>query len=674
MKRTTLLCFFMVVLWTGVAAFAATPALYGQKEYKLVSPNGGLEVKISAGDQLRYEVMLNGVQILTPSPLSMTVEKDKQWGIKAQPRQVTRQQVDRLIETPLYRKRQIAEQYNQLTLRYAGGYAVEFRAYNDGMAYRFIYQGKSPLTVCNEQVAYQLPANAKVTLPYVLTGEDGDYESQFFNSFENTYTTDLVARLNPKRLAFLPLLVDVGQGVKCCISECDLEHYPGLYLLASTEENALKGVLPRYPKAETVGGHNNLQMIVTEREAYIAQVDGPCRFPWRMMVVSSCDKELAASDLTYLLAQPNRLDDLSWIKPGKVAWEWWNDWKLTGVPFQSGVNTETYKAYVDFAAEQGIEYVILDEGWAVEQKADLMQVVDEIQLKELVDYAAERQIGIILWAGYLAFQRDMEKVCQHYAEMGVKGFKVDFMDRDDQQMTHFLYEMAETCARYHLMLDLHGTHKPAGLNRTYPHVVNYEDVHGLEWMKFGEKEMDQVTYDVMLPFIRQVAGPMDYTPGAMRNVAMENFSICNSEPMSQGTRCRQLALYLVLDAPLAMLCDSPSAYQKESECTKLIAAMPTVWDETLILDGKVGEYIVMARRKGDTWYLAGLTNWQERDVELNLSALALQGQSGVLFHDGANAKRFGSDYAKQHITIPADGKLTIHLAPGGGFVFQLITK
>ena len=263
------------------------------------------------------------------------------------------------------------------------------------------------------------------------------------------------------------------------------------------------------------GGHNRLQMLVKEHEAYIAKVDKPRNFPWRMSIVTTSDKDLAASNLSYLLAAPSRLTDLSWIKPGKVAWDWWNDWNLDGVDFVTGVNNPTYKAYIDFASANGIEYVILDEGWAVNLQADLMQVVKEINLKELVDYAATKNVGIILWAGYYAFERDMENVCRYYADMGVKGFKVDFMDRDDQLMTAFNYRAAAMCAKYKLILDLHGTHKPAGLNRTYPNVLNFEGVHGLEQMKWSPASVDQVKYDVMIPFIRQVSGPMDYTQGAM---------------------------------------------------------------------------------------------------------------------------------------------------------------
>ncbi len=409
-------------------------------------------------------------------------------------------------------------------------------------------------------------------------------------------------------------------------------------------------------------------MIITEREDYIARVDSPRGLPWRIAIVTDDDRNLAASNLTYQLAEPSRVADVSWIKPGKVAWDWWNNWNLDGVDFLTGVNNDTYKAYIDFASANGIEYVILDEGWAVNLKADLFQVVDEINLQELVDYAAAKNVGLILWAGYYAFARDMERVCDHYSKMGIKGFKVDFMDRDDQIMTDFNARAAEMAAKYHLVLDLHGTHKPAGLNRTYPNLLNFEGVHGLENTKWAPESYDQVKYDVMVPFLRQVAGPLDYTQGAMLNGSRGNYHPCNSEPMSQGTRCRQLALYVTFDSPLNMLCDSPSNYMREQECTDYIAEIPTVWDETRILDASMGEYIVTARRKGDKLYIGGITDWTPRDMKVDLSFLPAGNHTATLFRDGVNAHRRGRDYKKETVNVSAQTPFDVHVAPGGGFV------
>lgn len=315
--------------------------------------------------------------------------------------------------------------------------------------------------------------------------------------------------------------------------------------------------------------------------------------------------------------------------------------------------------------------MILDEGWAVNRQADLMQVIPEIDIPELVAYGRERGVGIILWAGYHAFDRDMEEVCRHYAEIGVKGFKVDFMNRDDQQLVDFIYRAAETAAKYHLLLDFHGMYKPTGLNRTWPNVINFEGVHGLEQLKWSPETVDMVTYDVTIPFIRMVAGPMDYTQGAMRNAARGNYRPINSEPMSQGTRCHQLALYVVFNSPLNMLCDSPTEYMREPESLRFIASIPTVWDETVPLNGKVGEHVALARRSDDDWYIGGITGWESLDMTVDLSFLPAGQYEMTLFRDGANAHRKGIDYRKETRTVASGETITLHLAPGGGFAAHL---
>lgn len=658
-----------LLLTCTCALFALS--VQGQKQLLLSSPDGKLKSTITVGDKLTYDISCNGQQVLAPSPISATLDNGKVWGDKARLSKVTEKKNDTQIDAPFFRSSCVRDYYNELTLRFKGDYSVVFRAYNDGVAYRFVNHAKKPFCILNEEVDYRFPADVTASVPYVNAGKDGDYNGQFHNSFENVYTTAPISQLNKERLMFLPLVVQATPEVKVCITETDLNNYPGLYLTNAKGSNSLSGIQAPYPKTMKQGGHNNLQMRVQTREEYIAKVDGPRNFPWRVAVVTTRDTQLAASNLSYLLAEPSKLSDTSWIKPGKVAWEWWNDWNLCGVDFKTGVNNATYKAYIDFASQYGIEYVILDEGWAVNLKADLMQVVKEIDLKELVDYAAARNVGIILWAGYYAFERDMENVCRYFSEMGVKGFKVDFMDRDDQLMTDFNHRAAAMCAKYHLILDLHGTHKPAGLNRTYPNVLNFEGVHGLEQMKWRPAGFDQITYDVMIPFIRQVAGPMDYTQGAMRNATRENYYPSNSEPMSQGTRCHQLAMYIVLESPFNMLCDSPSNYMREPESTSFIAQVPTVWDETVVLDGKMGEYIITARRKGDTWFVGGLNNWDARDVEVDLSFLSSGSHKAVLFKDGVNAHRTARDYKREEVSVSSTQPLKVHLAPGGGFTLQI---
>ena len=637
-----------------------------QKEFKLASPNGRVTTEIELGGQLTYSISLNGEKLMDDSPIGMTLTTGEVWGQNPKLKSQKRQKVDQIIPSPVYRAKELKENYNALTLTFKGDYAVEFRAYDDGIVYRFSTIRKMPFEVKKDNASFNFDDDATVIASYVTAAKDGDFTSQFGSSFENIYSVGKIKEMNKQRLTFLPVWVDCGKDGKVCLTETNLESYPGLYLLAQGDET-LQGVNAPYPKTMKQGGHNMLQELVSEGEDYIAKISGPRTFPWRIAVVAKEDKDIAASTLGYQLGEPSRVSDYSWIKPGKVAWDWWNDWNLSGVDFRAGINTETYKYYIDFAAQKGIEYVILDEGWAVNLKADLLQIVPEIDLKRIVDYGKQKGVDIILWAGYYAFNRDMENVCKHYSEMGVKGFKIDFMDRDDQLMTEFMYRAAATCAKYHLLADFHGTYKPSGLNRTYPNVINFEGVHGLEQMKWEPATCDQLKYDVTIPYIRQLAGPMDYTQGAMLNGGIRNYFPVNSEPMSQGTRCHQLGLYVVLDSPLNMLCDSPTNYLKEPECTDFIAKIPTIWDETRILDGKVGEYIVTARRSGNTWYVGGLTNREARDLNVDLSFL--NGKQMQLFRDGVNADRKGADF--KLISERIDNKLQIHLAPGGGFAAKI---
>ena len=600
----------------------------------------------------------------------MTLTDGTQLGQKPVVRNAKTRSVNQSVKTQLYKRAEIPEIYNELTLTLKGNYKVIFRAYDEGVAYRFETDFRKPIIIENETANFNFDADYQGVIPYVLrrAGQEGDLISQqFYNSFENTYTHTKLSQMDPEKLAFLPLLVELNDGKKAVITEADLEDFPGLYLYNPNGENSLSAMHAGYPKTREQGGHNNLQWLVKERENYIAKVQGKRVFPWRCIVISENDKELADSDLVYLLASPSRIEDDSWIQPGKVAWDWWNAWNIYGVDFKAGINNDTYKYYIDFASQYGIEYVILDEGWAVNKQADLFQVVPEIDIQELVDYGAERNVGIVLWVGYAAIDKDMENVCQYYSDMGVKGFKVDFMDGDDQMIVDFYYRMAAIAAKYQLFVDFHGAYKPTGLHRTYPNVLNHEGVYGLEQAKWDNKS-DFVLNEVTIPFIRMVAGPMDYTQGAMRNAQKNNFAAVYTEAMSQGTRCRQLAEYVIFESPFNMLCDSPSNYLNEDECTQFIASVPTVWDETVVLDGKVGEYLVIARRKNFHWYVGAITNWEERDLVLDLSVLPNFGaKSGRIFRDGPNANRAARDYVAEQIQVMGN-KVKVHLAKGGGAV------
>lgn len=644
---------------------------YAQRHFDVTSPDGSLEAKVEVEDgKITYSAVKCGKTLLSPSEIAVHLADGSSYDGEVRFRKAVRSSEDRILSSPFYKKSDVRENYNQLLLQFKT-FDLLFRVYDAGIAYRFVSKSKTPFKVKDEKAEYAFPEDWKMYVPYV-SGNKPTFEKQFFTSFESRYEYTELSSWNTKKLAFLPLMVETPYGYKINIMESDLLNYPGMFLHNSDSDTKLDAIFAPYPKEIRQGGHNNLQGMVHSREDYIAAFDGAVSLPWRILSVSSHDKEMLDNDLVWLLGSPaDPQTDWSWVKPGKVAWEWWNNWHVTGVDFKAGVNNETYKYYIDFASKYGIEYVILDEGWAVNRKADLFDVVPEIDIAELCSYAAKKNVGIVLWAGYWAFDKDMDKICEHYSKLGVKGWKVDFMDRDDQMMVDFYRRVAQTAAKYHQFVDFHGAFKPSGLNRTYPNVLNYEGVFGLEQMKWAKVGTDQLTYDVTFPFIRMAAGPVDYTQGAMRNYNYDWYKPCYVDPVSQGTRCHQLGMYIIFESPFNMLCDAPQHYEQEKECTEFIAKVPTVWDETIALDGKVGEFIVMARRSGDKWYVGGLTGQKAHSVNIDLSFLGEGDWSVELMKDGVNAMRHAEDYKR--IIEKSGSSLNVDMAPGGGFA-AIFTK
>lgn len=646
---------------------------FAAKSYKLASPNGRLEAVITAGPNLSYSIMCNGELVLAPSQIGLKIHSGVAIGESVKVKRVKRTTVNTTIPTKFYFRDEIKDHYNALRIDFAQNYAVEFRAYDEGVVYRFVTNFKNDFILENEIAEFVFAKDYKGYFPYA--NPTGTKKDKYFSSFESWYRNVELSKFEADKVAFVPVMVETDNH-KVCILEADVEHYPGMFVSNPTGATALSGEFAPMPDKVVEGGHHQLQGIVKSRKPYVAECKAKTNTPWRIVLVTDNANTLLDNDMVYRLASPSRLEDTSWIKPGKVAWEWWNYWGLIGVPFKAGINTQTYNYYVDFAAKYGIEYVILDEGWAVKYANDLRQVVPEIDLKAIIDNANAKGVGIILWAGYNAVAGKEEEVCRHFAEMGVKGFKVDFLDRDDVEVVDFQYKLAEVAAKYKLIIDFHGCPKPTGMNRTYPNVLNFEAVLGLENAKFrnGYKKFNSVEYDLHIPYLRMVAGPMDYTQGAMRNANKKCFYPCNTAPMSLGTRCRQLAMYAIYFSPFAMLCDSPSLYEREAECTKFIAEFPTVWDETVTLDGHIGDYVAMARRSGDTWYVGVMGDWTPRKVELDLSKILGEGNYvAEVFRDGLNADRLGEDYIHGTVEVPASRKMVAELAPAGGYVLK-ITK
>ena len=634
------------------------------KSYELSSPGKKITLAIEAGPKLKWSLKMESQTILVPSAISIKLRDGEIWGSGAKILSSKSGHVNTKFAAIHYKKDSVTDHYNQLTLFCKGDYGIVFRLYDDGAAYRFFSNKKDSLTIEAEEANFNFAEDNLAYIPYVNDPHNHDiYET----SFENVYEHIRLSGFKKDSLAFAPVLVELANGGKAVISEADLEDYPGMFLGQGSQENSLRGRFAPAVLEEFESPYNDAQSLVKKRADYIARTAGTRSFPWRIIVISEQDKDLLNNDMVYRLASAPRIKDLSWIKPGKVAWDWWNDWNISHVDFRAGINTETYKYYTDFAAANHIEYILLDAGWS--DGKDLMKVVPALNLPEIIDYAARKNVGVWLWAGSLPMARKMDLVLSNYSKMGIKGFKIDFMDRDDQRMVEFYYEVSRKAAENKLMLDFHGAYKPTGLQRTFPNVMNFEGVRGMENAKWSNTDFPM--YDVTIPFIRMIAGPMDYTPGAMRNANKDNFRPIYAAPMSQGTRCHQLAMYIIFESPFEMLSDNPTNYRRDQESVDFIASVPTVFDETLALDGKVGEYAVLARRKADSWFLGAMGNWKEHDISINLSFLGDGHYEAEVFKDGINADREASDYKREVVDLSGKDKFSVHLSTGGGWVARI---
>jgi alpha-glucosidase len=635
------------------------------KSVTVSSPDGKIEMVLETGAEIRWSVKHEKTEVIRPSAISLTLDKGVVLGANPKISSIKRATVNSSFSTPFYKKSKVLDHYNQVTVQFKGDYGLILRAYNDGAAYRFFATKRGMITIVSEEACFNFADDYKAFVPYVRDLRENDMYS---SAFEAMYDEIHLSKFVKDSLALTPLLVEIGDGKKAVITEADLQDYPGLFLtINSDNRKGLKGKFAHFPVNERLGGYNKMNYMVTSRAPFIARTSGTRSFPWRTVVVSSNDKELANNDMVQKLSAPSKIADVTWIKPGKVAWDWWNDWNISKVDFKAGINTETYKYYIDFAAKNNIDYVILDEGWSEEN--DMLKISPKINLKEIISYAKQKNVGVFLWATWYAINQVLDNAFSTYSAMGVKGFKIDFIDRDDQKMVKSLHNIAEKAADYKLLIDYHGMYKPAGMQRTYPNVLNFEGVKGLENVKWTAND-DLPRYETSIPFIRMLSGPMDYTPGAMRNATRADFRPSNSLPMSQGTRSHQLAMYIVFEAPFQMMCDNPTAYMKEQESTDFISKMPVTFDETIALDGKIGEYVAIARKKGNTWYAGGLTNWSQRDMTFDLSFLEKGSYIAEVFKDGVNAEKDATDYKRYTVKVNPEDKMTLHLAPGGGFAIR----
>jgi alpha-glucosidase len=628
------------------------------QNYELFSPDKNIKITLVNDDVLTYSVMADGKELLAASPISMTVNDNVVLGKKAKVRKIDKKSVDEVI-TPIVsiKRKAIPNRYNELTLQFKGDYGVSFRAFNDGVAYRFITSMKGNLKVKSEEACFNFAGDYNIYFPE---------EESFQSHNERLYKYITLKEIDNGRFCSTPALVDTKSNIKIAISESDLYDYAGMWL-KGTSSNSLKATFPGV--ALEVNLKRDRDEIVTKHADYIAQTVGTRTFPWRILAINRSDAELISNQLVYLLGRPAAEgSDFSWVKPGKVAWDWWNYNNIYGVDFRAGVNTETYKYYIDFASKYGIEYVILDEGWY--KLGDLLTLEKDINMDEIVSYAKSKNVGIILWVIWKTLDQQLEPAMKQFDKWGIKGIKVDFMERDDQWMVNYYWRITEECAKHKLLVDFHGAYKPAGMYRTYPNYISNEGVKGLENCKWSADITPE--HDVTLPFIRMWAGPMDFTPGAMQNATKSDFKDVFNNPMSQGTRCHQLAMYAVYESPLQMLADNPTHYYREPECMEFLSKVPSVWDETVVLDAKVADYVAVARKNGNEWYIGAMTDWTPRELTLDFSFLdAGKSYTAIVYQDGINADRNANDYKKVTRTISKGDKVTIQLAPGGGWACRI---
>ena len=666
--KTTLLSMFCLIAASAMAG-----------NYEVSSPNGKVKVVVNTDEAVKWSVSYSGQTVLQPSVIDIQLRQGKKALGLGQVGKVAKQQVKSSFKNPFYKKAEISDAYGQLLMYTNQKFTIEVRAYDDGAAYRLISSNTKPSLVVNETAEFSFADDYQAFVPYVNDNRGGE---RYCYSFESYYDEAPLSKMFPDSLAITPLAVCLPGGMKAIVMDAGVENYPGMFVKRAksgeVKGEKLVAEFAPYPLAQEIGGYDRLNLVPTKRADYIAKLDGRQSLPWRAVVITERDADILNCDMAQRLAPACRIADTSWIHPGKVAWDWWNNCNITGVDFASGMNTNTYLYYIDFAAKNKIEYVIIDEGWS--GKESLMDDLSpEIDLPRVIAHGKEKGVGIILWSSWrnligsnpLNDIKVTDEVMKHYADMGIKGFKVDFFDRDDQQVIASAYKIAESAARYHLYLDYHGL-KPFGIQRAYPNIFNFEGVKGLENSKWEPRVGDgplhnQPRYDVTAPYLRMLAGPMDYTPGAMMNAMKDSFFGNNDHPMSQGTRVHQMAMYTTFEAPLQMMADSPTKYMQNQECTDFIAQIPTTFDETVALDGQLGEYIVIARRKGTTWYVAAMTDWTARDLAIPLSFLGEGKFSADIFADGANAMKEATDYKHTKQTATCQDQLKIHLSSGGGW-------
>jgi alpha-glucosidase len=629
-----------------------------QGQHIISSPDGSIQLSVAGGKTILISAHYKRIIILNPSEIGLSILQYKpNWVIA----KTSTQKKDEIISPPVPEKRkQIRDHYHQLTVEFKSKISLQVRVYNDGFAYRFTSAYKDSITVEKEVARYSLPQK---TIFYGSPVKKRDDVDLFHTSFEEPYLIKTIDSIATDLLFFSPVMVDYPNKMKAVITESDLEDYPGMFLRFS-QDKFLEGVNAGYPLEVKMNPGDFPQEVVTRRAGFIARTRGHRIFPWRVFMLSEKDSQLPSNDMVYRLGSPSRVADAKWIKPGKGTDEWIIGINLFNVPFKAGVNTETYKYYIDFAKRFGLQRIMMDAGWS--ETTDLFKINPKIDMEEISAYAKTQEISLSMWTLASTLDRQLEPALKQFKKWGVDFIMTDFMDRDDQKMVNFYHRIAKACAEEKIMIMYHGAFKPAGFSRTWPNAITREGVLGSEYNVWSDKAHPD--HDLLLPFIRMAAGPMDYEPGILDNATKTTFRPISEKVMSMGTRMHQAAMFIVFESPIQLFSGNPSQGLLEPEFMHLIGSIPTVWDETIVLDGKVGEYIITARKKDNNWYIAGMTNWTGRMIEFDFSFLSDSEYDASLAFDGKNADRYPSDYTLSKDTINKKTKMKITLAKGGGFV------
>ena len=647
-----------VVLFLFIISFCALKS--HAQSFSVESPDNRLSLEIEVGDDVRWKASIEGKEVINEVKISMTLDQKRILGKNPKVRSAkTDSKTEVILPVVPNKDARIESNFNELILSMAGNYKLVFRAFNDGIAYRFLDESGKSEVVDSEEMSVRFSEDTRAFFPK---------EESMYSHNERLYLQQGAEDFKKGDFCSLPVLFDAGTA-KVLITEASLHDYPGMFL-SYRQEMEFEGVFPKFV-LEAIPDANNSpdrNQVLSKEADYIAEVPGKRAYPWRVFMISDDDRAFVESNLVTELSGQSKIEDTSWIRPGMVAWDWYNANNLYGVDFEAGLNTDSYKYYVDFASENGIEYVILDEGWT-KSTTEILDWNPDIDLPELIKYSKEKNVGIILWVLWKPLNENLEEILKLYSDWGAVGIKVDFMQRNDQAMVRSYETIAETAARYKLIVDYHGAFKPAGMERVWPNIVNYEGVKGNENNKWSADITPE--HNLTLPFTRMAAGPLDFTPGAMINKHSRNYSASFFRPMSLGTRCHQLAMYVVFEAPLQMLCESPSRYRQEQETVDFISSTPTIWDETLVLEAAVSDYLVIARRKDDNWYVAAMTDDTPREFNIVLDFLDSGTYEMEIFKDGLNADNYAEDYKRELKEVKKGDPVSMRLVGGGGWVAQI---